>query len=115
VDPATDDRARNFLRAITLGRIEGTALDDGLSGLLTDAWIAPGAAHAAALGSPEEMYPFEQRTTAEGLATFYRVRYPSGIWTWVFSCDHAGRVNGFSLRSSRRFKIFDVWTRNVEY
>jgi hypothetical protein len=115
VDPATDERARDFLRAITLGRIGATALDERLSAIITDAWIAPGVEHVAALGNPEEMYPFEQRTTAEGVATYYRVRYPAGLWTWVFSLDHAGRINGFSLRSSRRYKIFDVWLRNVEY
>ena len=71
--------------------------------------------YAAALGTAEEMFAFEQRTTAEGVATFYRVRYPSEIWTWVFSLNHAGRINGFSLRRSGRYKIYDVWLRNVTY
>ncbi len=115
VDAAVDERARDFLRAVTLGRIDRAALNERLSSILPDAGIALGAEHAAALGTAEEMQAFEQRTTAEGVATFYRVRYPSGIWTWVVSVDAAGRINGFSLRGSPRYKIFDVWLRNVTY
>jgi hypothetical protein len=114
VDPAVDERARDFLRAVTLGRIDRTALNERLSANLPDTGIALGAEHAAALGVAEEMYAFEQRTTAEGVATFYRVRYPSEIWTWVVSVDGAGLINGFSLRH-RRYKIFDMWLRNVTY
>jgi hypothetical protein len=33
----------------------------------------------------------------------------------VFSVDQAGGINGFSLRRSPRYKIFDVWLRNVKY
>ena len=114
VDPATDEQARNFLRAVTLGRIDRTALNYRLSAMLPETGLAVAAEHAAALGTPEAMFAFEQRITAEGVATYYRVRYPSEIWTWVFSLDQAGHINGFSLRL-RRYKIFDVWLRNVTY
>jgi len=115
VDRSTDERARDFLRAVTLGRIDRTLLNERLSAILPETGIAAGAEHAAALGTAEEMFAFEQRTTAEGVATYYRVRYPSGIWTWVFSVDRTGRINGFSLRRSPRYKIFDVWLRDVTY
>jgi hypothetical protein len=115
VDPSTDERARAFLREVTLGRIDRTLLDERLSAILPETGFAAAAEHAAALGTAEEMFAFEQRTTAEGVATFYRVRYPSEIWTWVFSLNHAGRINGFSLRRSGRYKIYDVWLRNVTY
>lgn len=115
VDPLTDRRARDFLQTITSGRIDRTALDERLSGLVSDAGFAAGARAADALGVFEAMFPFEQRTTAEGVATYYRVRYASGTWTWILSTDNAGRINGFSLRLTRRYRIFDVWLRNVDY
>lgn len=114
VDAATDEQARKFLRDITLGRIDRNALNSRLSAMLPESGIAAGAERAAALGAPEAMFAFEQRVTAEGVATYYRVQYPSDIWTWVFSLDQAGSINGFSLRH-RRHKIFDVWLRNVTY
>lgn len=36
VDPSTDERAREFLRAVTLNRIDRTALNDRLSKILPD-------------------------------------------------------------------------------
>jgi hypothetical protein len=115
VDASTDERARAFLRAVTLGQIDRALLNDRLSSILPETGVAAGAEHAAALGIAEEMFAFEQRVTAEGVATYYRVRYPSGMWTWVFSVDRGGRINGFSLRSSPRYKIFDVRLRDVSY
>ncbi len=114
VDAAIDARARAFLPAVTLGRIDRDLLDERLRAILPETGLSLGAEHAAALGTVEEMYPFEQRTTPEGVATFYRVRYSSGLWTWVFSLSVAGRINGFSLRRAR-YKIFDIWLRNVTY
>jgi len=115
VDPAIDQRAKDFLQAVTLGRIDRASLNEQLSTIWPGTGIAAAAEQAAALGTAEEMFAFEQRTTAEGVATFYRVRYPSGIWTWVFSVDQAGRINGFSLRRGPGYKIYDVWVRNVTY
>ena len=114
VDPAIDERAREFLRAVTLGRIDRSWLSERLNAIVP-ASMAEAAEHAAALGTAEGMYAFEQRTTAEGVATYYRVRYPSEIWTWVFSVDHAGGINGFALRRTPRFKIYNIWLRNVAY
>ncbi|HET6276322.1 MAG TPA: hypothetical protein VFE16_10375 [Candidatus Cybelea sp.] len=115
VDPAIDERARAFLGAVTSGDIDRLSLNDQLAALLSDTGFAAAAEHAAALGTPEGIFAFEQRITAEGVATYYRVRYPSQIWTWVFSVDRAGRINGFSLRRSPRYKIFDVRLRDVAY
>ena len=115
VDAVTDERARSFLRSVTLGQIDRSALSDQLSAILPESGVAVGAEHAAALGTAETIFAFEQRITAEGVATYYRVQYPSGIWTWIVSVDQAGRINGFSLRRSPRYKIFDVWLRNVTY
>ena len=118
VDPSTDERAGAFLRAVTLGQLDGMPLSEALNDVIRNAGpagMANAAEHAAALGPPEAMYAFEQRTTAEGVATYYRVRYSSEIWTWVFSLDHAGLINGFSLRRTPHYKIFDVRLRDVAY
>jgi hypothetical protein len=59
------------------------------------------------------MYAFEQRMRAEGMATYYRLRYRSEIWTCVLSVDNDGNSNGFSLRRSPRYNIYKVCLREV--
>jgi hypothetical protein len=115
VAPSIDERARKFLRAVTLGQIDRSSLSERLNAILPTPRFAEAAEHAAALGTVEGMYAFEQRTTAEGVATYYRVRYSNEIWTWVVSIDHAGSINGFALRRSPRYKIFNIWLRDVTY
>ncbi|MBD5657071.1 MAG: hypothetical protein IAI50_18120 [Candidatus Eremiobacteraeota bacterium] len=116
VDAATEKRAREVLDELTRGRIDRGAFSDELDAMLPKDWdISVAVEHAAALGPAKDMYAFQQRVTAEGVATYFRVRYPSEIMTWILSVDDAGRIIGFALRRSPRNMIFNVWIRDVAY
>ncbi len=114
VDPALDARARALLESVTLGQIDRNVLSERLRSFWPGSATTAAAEAASALGAIRDMIAFEQRTTAEGLATYYRAHYASEIWTWIYSVDHTGHVNGFSLRNGRR-KIYNIWLRHVEY
>ncbi len=116
VDAAIVKRARDVLDEVTRGRIDRSAFSESLDAMLPQDWNVDAAAEeAAALGPAEEMYAFERRVTAEGVATYFRVRYPSELMTWSLSLDDTGRINGFALRRSPRSMIYNVWVRSVSY
>jgi hypothetical protein len=115
VDQATADRARGLLDAVTHGTFDRSELISQL-----DAFVGPnafpfGATLLSALGPPQSMYPFEKRIMADQTWTFFRVRYPKQILTWVVGVDPANRITLLDLRRGPTNHIFSVTWRNIQY
>jgi len=115
VDQATADRARGLLDAVAHGTFDRSELIPQL-----DAFVGPnafpfGATLLSALGPPQSMYPFEKRLMAEQTWTFFRVRYPKEVLTWVVGVDAANRVTKLDLRRGPNDHIFDIVWRDIQY
>lgn len=115
VDQATADRARGLLDAVAHGTFDRSELMPQL-----DAFVGPnafpfGAMLLSALGPRQSMYPFEKRILAEQTWTFFRVRYPKEILTWVVGVDPANRITLLDLRRGPTNHIFNVAWRNIQY
>ena len=83
VDAARIAKAQEWLERLADGRIDRTQLDPQLSALLTDDFVRGGTDDVRAYGRPAQLIPFDIRTNAEGVATFYRERYPAAALTWI--------------------------------
>jgi hypothetical protein len=115
VDQATADRARVLLDAVTRGTFDRSELIPQL-----DAFVGPdafpfGATLLSALGVPQSMYPFEKRIMAGQTWTFFRVRYPKEILTWVVGVDPTNRITLLDLRRGPGNHIFDIAWRDIQY
>jgi hypothetical protein len=115
VDQATTDRGRALLDAVTRGTFDRSELIPQL-----DAFVGPnvfpfGAKLLSALGAPQSMYPFEKRIMANQTWTFFRVRYPKEILTWVVGVDPANRITLLDLRRGPNNHIFDIAWRDIQY
>jgi len=113
VDAARIAKAQEWLERIADGRIDRTQLDPQLSALLTDNFLRGGTDDVRAYGRPGQLIPFDIRTNAEGVATFYRVRYPAATLTWIFRTSSGGKINGWSLRRSAHSAIYRVAVRDT--
>lgn len=115
VDQATVDRARRVLNGVASNTLDRTELAPELSSFVPPEFFTKGAAFVSALGAPQSMYPFEKRIMANETSTYFRVRYPKEILTWVFSVNDAGRIVGLSLRHSPNNLIFNAVYREIAY
>jgi hypothetical protein len=113
VDAARIAKAQEWLERIADGRIDRTQLDPQLSALLTDDFVRGGTDDVRAYGRPAQLIPFDIRTNAEGVATFYRVRYPAETLTWILRTSSGGQINGWSLRRSAQSAIYRVAVRDT--
>ncbi|HEY2473485.1 MAG TPA: hypothetical protein VGI19_01670 [Candidatus Cybelea sp.] len=114
VDQATFDRARELLDAVAHGTFDRSELSPELSDVTPD-FFAKAPTVVGSLGPPRSMFPFEKRITADKTATFFRVRYPKEILTWVVGVDAANRINQLSLRRGPESNIFSVVYRDIGY
>ncbi|MGB6412383.1 MAG: hypothetical protein WA668_04185 [Candidatus Cybelea sp.] len=69
----------------------------------------------SALGPPQSMYPYEKRIRAEQTLTYFLVRYPKEILTWVVGVDAANRVTLLSLQRSPGNEIFTLAWKDYGY
>jgi hypothetical protein len=114
LDSATVDRARRLLDAIAHGTFDRSELAAQLSDVSPD-FFAKAAASVSALGPPQSMYPYEKRIRAEQTLTYFLVRYPKEILTWVVGIDAANQITLLSLRRSQSYIIFSVAWKNYGY
>lgn len=115
VDQATADRARSLLDAVAHGTFDRSELIPQLDEFVDSNAFPFGAMLLSALGPPQSMYPFEKRIMAEQTWTFFRVRYPQEILTWVVGVDPANRITLLDLRWGPTKHIFSVTWSNVQY
>jgi hypothetical protein len=114
VDSAAFERARGLLDAVAQGTFDRSELAPQMN-VPAQAFVH-GAALVSALGAPQSMYAFEKDITAQQTSTYFRVRYPNEILTWVVSEDAADRITGLVLRRSPSYVIFGVvWFSNIRY
>jgi hypothetical protein len=114
LDPATADRDRRLLDAVAHGTFDPSELAPQLGDVSPD-FFAKGAALVSALGPPQSMYPYEKRIRAEQTLTYFLVRYPKEILTWVVGIDAANRITLLSLQRSPSYKIFTVAWKDYGY
>jgi hypothetical protein len=76
-------RRKNGWNALPMAGSIGRSSIRSLSALLTDDFVRGGTDDVRAYGRPAQLIPFDIRTNAEGVATFYRVRYPAAALTWI--------------------------------
>jgi hypothetical protein len=115
VDQATADRARHLLDAVAHGTFDRSELMPQLDAFASPDSFVNGAAFVSALGTPQSMFPFEKRIMADQTWTFFRVRYPNEILTWVVGVDPGNQVTLLDLRYSPNNHIFAVTWRNIQY
>ncbi|MBV9440579.1 MAG: hypothetical protein JOZ24_11355 [Candidatus Eremiobacteraeota bacterium] len=115
IDSREVDRARRVLDAIARGTFDRSELAPQLDAFLPPKAFAEGATLVSALGSSQSMFAFEKRILAGQVETYFRVRYPNQILTWVVSVDDANRIVGLSLGRSRNNRIFSVFYRDIQY
>lgn len=116
VDTATSQRARQLLDAVARGAFNRSELAPQLDAFLPVTAFATGEAIVSALGKVQSMFPFERQLTAQQTSTYFRVRYPAKILTWVISVDADNRITGLSLRRDPTNRLFDVtYRRDVQY
>jgi hypothetical protein len=113
LDPATVDRARSLLDAVAHGTFDRSELAPQLD--VPPDFFAKGAALVSALGSPQSMYPYEKRIRAEQTLTYFLVRYPKEILTWLVGVDAANRITLLSLQRSPSYRIFCVAWKDYGY
>ena len=114
LDSATVDRARRLLDAIARGTFDRSELAPQLGDVSPD-FFAKGAAYVSALGPPQSMYPYEKRIRAEQTLTYFLVRYPKEILTWVVGVNAANRVTLLSLQRSPGNEIFTLAWKDYGY
>jgi hypothetical protein len=115
VDQTISDRARALLDAVTHDTFDRSELMPQL-----DAFVGPnsfpfGATLLSALGPPQSMYPFETRLMADQTLTFFRVRYPNELLTWIVGVDPKNTITLLDLRRGPNNHIFHVAWRDVRY
>lgn len=111
VGAATSERARALLDAVASGTFDRSELLPALDAFVPAKAFASGAILVSALGQPQSMFAFEKRIMADQTSTFFRVRFPNQVLTWVVSVDPQNRIAGLSLRRSLNYKIFSVVRR----
>ena len=114
LDSATVDRARRLLDALAHGTFDRSELAPQLGDVSPD-FFAKGAAYVSALGPPQSMYPYEKRIRAEQTLTYFLVRYPKEVLTWVVGVDAANRITLLSLQRSPSYAIFTLAWKNYGY
>jgi hypothetical protein len=114
LDSATVDRAHRLLDAVAHGTFDRSELAPQLGDVSSD-FFAKGAAYVSALGPPRSMYPYEKRIRAEQTLTYFLVRYPKEILTWVVGVDAANRITLLSLQRSPSYKIFSLAWKDYGY
>ncbi|MGC9993390.1 MAG: hypothetical protein ABSD52_13495 [Candidatus Cybelea sp.] len=114
LDPATVDRARRLLDAVAHGTFDRSELAPQLGDVSPD-FFAKGATYVSALGRPQSMYPYEKRFRAEQTLTYFLVRYPKEILTWIVGVDAANRITLLSLQRSPGYQIFCVAWKDYGY
>jgi hypothetical protein len=115
VESATLERARRLLDAIARGTFDRSELAPQLNAFVRPKAFVNGATLVSALGAPESMFAFEKRITADQTSTYFRVRYPKEILTWVVSVDAGNRITGLSLQRGPNNIIFGVVWRDIRY
>lgn len=115
VDQATADRAHALLDALSRGTFDRSELMPQLDSFVDPSTFPFGATLLSALGPPQSMYPFEKRLMAEQTWTFFRVRYPKEVLTWVVGVDSANRITKLDLRRGPNNHILDVVWRDIQY
>ena len=115
IDSATIDRCRTLLDAVSRGTFDRSQLTPTLNAFVPADAFAGAPALLEPLGAPQSMYPFEKSITAYQTSTYFRVRYPNEILSWVVSVDADNRITGLSLRHSLTNLIFSVVSRNIQY
>lgn len=115
IDGAMLERARGLLEAIAQGTFDRSELLPELDDFVRPEAFVNGAALVSALGTPEAMFAFEKRITADQTSTYFRVRYHKEALTWVVSVDAANRITGLSLRRGPNDTIFGIVWRDVRY
>lgn len=115
VEPAIFERARTLLDAVALGTFDRSELAPELNASVPPQMFVNGAALVSALGAPQSMFAFQKCINAFQTSTYFRVRYPKEILTWVVSVDAENRISGLSLRRSPNNMIFSVVERNIGY
>lgn len=115
VDQATADRASGLLNAVAQGAFDRSDLMPQLDAFVDPDFSVKGAATVSALGLPQSMFPFEKRIMADQTWTFFRVRYPKEILTWVVGVDPENRITLLDSRRGPSNHIFNVAWRNIQY
>lgn len=115
IDEATSDRARVLLDAITHGTFDRSELMPQLYANVSPDFFVRAAVSVSALGVAQSMFPFERRITADQTWTFFRVRYPKEILTWVVGVDPENQITLLDLRRGPTYQIFNLTWRNIEY
>ena len=113
LDSATVDRARKLLDAVTHGTFDRSELVPQLD--VGPDFFVKGAALVTALGPAQSMYPYEKRIRAEQTLTYFLVRYPKEILTWIVGVDAANRITLLSLQRSPSYQIFIVAWKDYGY
>jgi hypothetical protein len=114
LDSATVDRARRLLDAVAHGTFDRSELAPQLGDVSPD-FFAKGAASVSALGPPQSMYPYEKRIRAEQTLTYFLVRYPKEILTWVVGVDALNRITLLSFQRNPSYKIFSLAWKDYGY
>jgi hypothetical protein len=115
VDAAETERAKRLLAAVAQGTFDRSWLAPGLYHFLQPDVLAKGRPFISVLGAPQSMFAFEKCIAADQTSTYFRVRYPKEILTWVVSVDAQDLVTGLSLRRSLNNRIFSIETRDIQY
>jgi hypothetical protein len=115
LDPTTVDRARRLLDAVAHGTFDRSELAPPLDANVRPDFFVKGATLVGALGSPQSMYPYEKRIRAEQTLTYFLVRYPKEILTWVVGVDAANRITLLSLQRSPSYRIFSLAWKDYGY
>lgn len=113
LDSATVDRARRLLDAVAHGTFDRSELAPQLD--VPPDFFLKGAALVSALGAAQSMYPYEKRIRAEQTLTYFLVRYPKEILTWVVGVNAADRITLLSLQRSPSYQIFIVAWKDYGY
>jgi hypothetical protein len=115
LDPAMVDRARRLLDAVAHGTFDRSELAPQLDANVRPDFFVKGTTFVSALGSPQSMYPYEKRIRAEQTLTYFLVRYPKEILTWVVGVDAANRITLLSLQRSPSYRIFSLAWKDYGY
>lgn len=115
VDRATFDRGRGLLDAVADGTFDRAQLAPQLDAFVPAQAFAHGATLVSALGAPQAMYPYEKRIRAEQTLTYFLVRYPKEVLTWLVGVDASNRITLLSLQRSPSNRIFCVAWRDYGY
>ena len=114
LDDASVEQARGILEAVARGTLDRSELAAPLDLNVSPAFLAKGAAFVSALGPPRSMFAFEKRLTADATSTYFRVRYPNEILTWIVSVNSANQITGLWLRRSESNIVFGIGSRKFD-